>query len=85
VHFKCDSKKDLKNQQKQGVLFAVPNTSCDDSQHIIAEDVQHCNYEMRYYFFGKIGDAILSVRFRCRNSVIGFIGRRLLAEREGNI
>jgi uncharacterized DUF497 family protein len=64
AHFEWDSKKDLENQQKHGVSFAVAQYAFADSHRIIAEDVDHSNDEMRYYGFGKVGYGILTVRLR---------------------
>lgn len=72
--FEWDSKKDLENQKKHGVSFAVAQYVFADSRRIIAEDVDHSNDEMRYYCFGKVGNGILTVRFTYRNNVIRIFG-----------
>jgi uncharacterized DUF497 family protein len=72
--FEWDTKKDLENQQKHGVSFAVAQYAFADSHRIIAEDVDHSKNEMRYYCFGKVSDEILTVRFTYRNNVIRIFG-----------
>ena len=72
--FEWDSKKDLENQQKHGVSFALAQYAFADSHRIIAKDVNHSKTEKRFYCFGKVGDGILTVRFTYRNNVIRIIG-----------
>jgi uncharacterized DUF497 family protein len=74
ARFEWDSKKDLENQQKHGVAFAVAQYAFADSYRIIAEDITHSDDEMRYYCFGKVSEGILTVRFTYRDSVIRIFG-----------
>ena len=40
----------------------------------IAEDLSHSTREKRYYCFGRVGDAILTVRFSYRKGAIRIFG-----------
>lgn len=74
TQFEWDSSKDRENQEKHGVSFSVAQYAFADPHRIIAEDVTHCDKEMRYYCFGKVGDGIITVRFTYRNNVIRIFG-----------
>jgi uncharacterized DUF497 family protein len=45
-----------------------------DKNRIIAEDIEHSHSEKRYYCFGNLGDAIMTVRFTHRGMKIRIIG-----------
>jgi len=47
--FEWDSAKDLINQQKHGVSFALAQLAFLDHQRIILEDLEHNVDENRYY------------------------------------
>ena len=72
--FEWDSEKDLSNQDKHGVSFAEAQFAFADPDRVIAEDMSHSQSENRYYCFGKVGGAIMTVRFTYRQSVIRIIG-----------
>ncbi len=72
--FEWDSTKDLINQEKHGVLFALAQLAFLDQQRIILEDLEHSLDENRYYCLGKVTDGILTVRFTYRNDKIRIIG-----------
>jgi len=72
--FEWDSAKDLINQQKHGVSFALAQLAFLDHQRIILEDLGHSSDENRYYCLGKVTDGILTVRFTFRKSKIRIIG-----------
>ena len=72
--FEWDSAKNLINQQKHGVSFALAQLGFLDHQRIILEDLEHSANENRYYCLGKGTDGILTVRFTFRKSKIRIIG-----------
>jgi uncharacterized DUF497 family protein len=72
--FEWDSAKNLINQQKQGISFALAQLAFLDHQRIILEDLEHSANENRYYCLGKVTDGILTVRFTFRKSKIRIIG-----------
>jgi uncharacterized DUF497 family protein len=72
--FTWDSTKDLINQEKHGVSFALAQLAFLDQQRIILEDLEHSLDENRYYCLGKVTDGILTVRFTYRNDKIRIIG-----------
>lgn len=74
AYFEWDKQKDALNQEKHGVSFALARGAFADTHRIIADDIQHSQDEKRYYCFGKVDDAIITVRFTYRGSVIRIIG-----------
>ena len=74
VHFEWDERKNRRNRRKHGVDFGTAQYAFADPQRIIAEDVSHSQTEKRYYCFGRVGDAIVTVRFTYRGDVIRIIG-----------
>ena len=72
--FEWDSSKDLINQEKHGVSFALAQLSFLDQKRIILQDLEHSDEENRYYCIGKVTDAILTVRFTYRKNKIRIIG-----------
>ena len=72
--FEWDSTKDLINQEKHGVSFAMAQLAFLDHERIILEDLEHSEDENRYYCLGKVTDGILTVRFTYRKSKIRIIG-----------
>ena len=75
ARFEWDPAKDLSNQAKHSVSFAVAQYAFEDSRRVIAEDVTHSTEaEKRYFCFGKCGGGVLTVRFTYREDVIRIIG-----------
>jgi uncharacterized DUF497 family protein len=72
--FSWDSDKDLINQEKHGISFTEAQYAFADPNRIIAKDLEHSESEDRYYCFGRIGDAIVTVRFTYRVETIRIIG-----------
>lgn len=68
--FEWDETKNLQNQKKHSVSFELAQFAFSDPERIIAEDLEHSLKEKRYYCFGKIDDAVLTVRFTYRNNII---------------
>ncbi|MGB9498552.1 MAG: BrnT family toxin [Dissulfuribacterales bacterium] len=72
--FEWDATKDLINQEKHGVSFALAQLAFLDHQRIILKDLEHSEDENRYYCLGKVFDGILTVRFTYRKRKIRIIG-----------
>ena len=89
--FEWDADKDLLNQEKHGISFAVAQYAFADPKRIIAKDETHSGSEERFYCFGVVGDGILTVRFTYRSAVIRIIGAgywrkgKAIYERENKI
>ena len=73
-NFEWDSLKELENIQKHGVSFSLAQHIFSDNKRVIIEDSKHSQDEDRYYCFGKIDEAILTVRFTYRLHKIRIIG-----------
>ncbi len=75
VTFEWDPEKDLANQAKHGVTFAVAQYAFADDKRVILEDLTHSTEdEKRYYCVGLVGDGILTVRFTYRDDRIRIFG-----------
>ena len=72
--FEWDATKELINQEKHGVSFALAQLAFLDCHRIILEDLEHSEAENRYYCLGKVTDGILTVRFTYRKNKIRIIG-----------
>ena len=72
--FEWDSTKDLINQEKHGVSFALAQLAFLDHQRIVLEDLEHSEDENRYYCLGKVTDGILTVRFTYRKMKVRITG-----------
>lgn len=59
--FEWDSAKDLINQKKHGVSFALAQLAFLDHHRLILEDLEHSRDEKRYYCLGKVAGGILTV------------------------
>lgn len=73
-YFEWDEKKNEINRLKHGVSFYEAQKAFFDPKRIIAEDLEHSFNETRYYCFGKIDQAIMTVRFTYRGQKIRIIG-----------
>lgn len=74
TRFDWNPVKDEENQRKHGVPFSRAQYAFSDPERVIARDMAHSQSEERYYCFGKVDGAILTVRFTYRASVIRIIG-----------
>ena len=74
ARFEWDPAKDQENQEKHQVAFAVAQLAFADPLRVIAKDHSHSSTEERYYCFGEVGGAILTVRFTYRFAVIRIYG-----------
>ena len=72
--FEWDPAKDRINRSKHGVGFGFAQHAFLDPWRIIAEDVDHSATEQRYFCFGRVDGAILTVRFAFRNGKIRIFG-----------
>lgn len=74
ARFEWDAAKERANVAKHGVAFGLAQFAFVDPRRVIAEDVAHSGVERRYYCFGLVDGAILTVRFTYRTEVIRIIG-----------
>jgi len=72
--FEWDSAKNVLNQRKHGVSFAMAQLAFLDSNRIILEDLEHDDKEKRFYCLGRVSEGIMTVRFTYRNNKIRIIG-----------
>jgi uncharacterized DUF497 family protein len=72
--FEWDSAKDVLNQRKHGVSFAMAQLVFLDSNRIILEDLEHDDKEKRFYCLGRVSEGIMTVRFTYRDDKIRIIG-----------
>jgi hypothetical protein len=72
--FEWDEGKDAENLVKHGVPFALAQYAFADPKRVIAEDTMHSGTETRYFCFGLVGEAVLTVRFTYRSGVIRIFG-----------
>lgn len=74
VRFEWDPAKDLQNHGKHGVPFSRAQYAFADRKRVIAQDLSHSEAEGRYYCFGLVDGAVLTVRFTFRRRVIRIFG-----------
>jgi uncharacterized DUF497 family protein len=72
--YEWDSEKDLLNQDKHAVPFALAQLAFLDSHRVILEDLEHSDSEKRYYCLGGVAGGIMTVRFTYRSQKIRIIG-----------
>lgn len=72
--FEWDDEKDHANQRKHGVAFAIAQLAFLDDRRVIAEDMDHGGDERRYFCFGMVEGAVLTVRFTWRMGRIRIFG-----------
>jgi hypothetical protein len=72
--FEWDQEKDIENRLKHGVSFEEAQYAFDDPYRIFAPDKTHSFSEERYYWIGKVGKSILTVRFTIRENKIRIYG-----------
>jgi uncharacterized protein len=73
--FEGDLAKDLLNQKKHGVSFSEAQNALLEKHRVLQEDVKHFTAkELRYFYFGKHDDGILTARFTYRGDVIRVVG-----------
>lgn len=74
TRFEWDSAKDLQNQRKHGVAFALAQFAFADPRRVIAEDLSHSGTERRFFCFGQVAGGVLTVRFTRRPGAIRIFG-----------
>lgn len=72
--FEWDHDKDLINQEKHGVSFALAQLAFLDHHRVILEDLEHSNHEKRFYCLGKVLNGVMTVRFTYRKNKIRILG-----------
>jgi len=72
--FEWDDVKNIENIHKHSVSFELAQEAFLDPKRVIAQDLVHSTKEKRYYCFGKVEGAIMTVRFAYRNKKIRIIG-----------
>jgi uncharacterized DUF497 family protein len=72
--FEWDEKKNSINIEKHKVSFEKAQYAFEDSNRIIAQDLNHSFDESRYFCFGKVDGGILTVRFTYRKNTIRIFG-----------
>ncbi len=73
-NFEWDENKNILNQKKHKISFNEAQFAFLDPNRIIAKDLDHSKKEDRFYCFGKIGEAIVTVRFTFRSNKIRIFG-----------
>ena len=76
VNFEWDPSKNIENQKKHGLSFDEAQHAFFDQHRVIAEDLEHSQYEKRFYCFGldAEGRGIITVRFTYRSNCIRIFG-----------
>jgi uncharacterized protein len=72
--FEWDEAKDLANQAKHGVPFALAQLAFLDPDRVIAEDLSHSEREQRHFCFGWVEGGVLTVRFTYRDGRVRIFG-----------
>ena len=74
ARFDWSPAKDRENQLKHGVSFAQAQLAFADPRRVIAEDLEHSETGARFFCFGRVSGAIMTVRFTYRSGVIRILG-----------
>ena len=72
--FEWDAAKDGANRAKHGVAFGQAQRAFLDPSRVIAEDIDHSSSEQRYFCFGQVDGAVMTVRFTWRSGKIRIFG-----------
>ena len=72
--FEWDQTKNDVNLVKHGVSFFEAQRAFLDPNRIIAKDIEHSRIEARYYCFGKVDEAVMTVRFIYKEKTIRIFG-----------
>jgi uncharacterized DUF497 family protein len=72
--FEWDAAKNHLNRAKHGIGFELAQQAFLDRQRVIAEDIGHGEDESRYFCFGRVEGAVVTVRFTWRNRKIRIFG-----------
>ena len=74
VIFEWDHRKNDLNIAKHGVSFFEAQRALLDPNRIIAKDIEHSITEIRYYCFGRVDEAVITVRFMYKDRIIRIFG-----------
>ncbi len=74
IVFEWDPRKNEVNIGKHGVSFIVAQRAFLDPKRVIAEDIEHSRSEKRYYCFGEVDGAVITVRFIYKDQTIRIFG-----------
>ena len=72
--FEWDLAKDRINRAKHGIGFEFAQLAFQDPLRVIAEDLDHGGGEQRYFCFGQVEGAVVTVRFTWRDRKIRVFG-----------
>lgn len=72
--FEWDEEKNEANVHKHSIDFEVAQRAFLDRKRIIVRDTSHSVREERFFCFGKVDTAIVTVRFAYRGENIRIIG-----------
>ena len=72
--FEWDPRKNETNITKHRISFFDAQRAFLDPNRIIAKDLEHSRTEIRYYCFGKVDGAVVTVRFTYRDQTIRIFG-----------
>lgn len=73
-YFEWDDAKARANLAKHGVSFVEAVAAFADPNRVVLPDISHSLGEPRWYCLGRVGDAILTVRFTRRRERVRIIG-----------
>jgi uncharacterized protein len=81
VKFEWDLAKENANEAKHGISFSWAKAAFDDPRKRILTDEAHSRPgERRFFCIGKVGEAIVTVRFTVRSGKIRIFGAGLWRE-----
>jgi len=69
-----EAAKDRVNRARLGIDFELAQQAFLDPLRVIAEDIDHGGDEQRYFCFGLVEGAVMTVRFTWRNQKIRMFG-----------
>ena len=72
--FEWDAAKDKANRTKHGVGFGLAQEAFLDPSRVVAEDLDHGGSEQRYFCFGRVEGAVMTVRFTWWKQKIRIVG-----------
>lgn len=72
--FAWDPAKERENLAKHGVDFRTAASVFDDPALVLTKDAAHSVGEQRYFAFGLVAGAVLTVRFTVRGETIRLLG-----------
>ncbi|MFS4461131.1 BrnT family toxin [Bdellovibrio sp. HCB2-146] len=72
--FEWDEQKEELNIQKHEIDFSTARFVFEDPERIFIFDELHSQFESRYFCIGRVGDDVLTVRFRLHHKRIRIYG-----------